>query len=47
LKVSAGSTSNTNTSKPSTNTNTSKPSTNTNTNAKVYTVAKGDSLWRI
>ncbi|EIA8551524.1 1,4-beta-N-acetylmuramoylhydrolase [Listeria monocytogenes] len=45
LKVSAGSTSNTNTSKPSTNTNTSKP--NTNTNAKVYTVAKGDSLWRI
>ncbi|EAD0679346.1 1,4-beta-N-acetylmuramoylhydrolase [Listeria monocytogenes] len=45
LKVSAGSTSNTNTSKPSTNTNTSKPSTNTN--AKVYTVAKGDSLWRI
>ncbi|EAW7119928.1 1,4-beta-N-acetylmuramoylhydrolase [Listeria monocytogenes] len=45
LKVSAGSTSNTNTSKP--NTNTSKPSTNTNTNAKVYTVAKGDSLWRI
>ncbi|EAF6021948.1 1,4-beta-N-acetylmuramoylhydrolase [Listeria monocytogenes] len=47
LKVSAGSTSNTNTSKPSTNTNTSKPSTNTNMNAKVYTVAKGDSLWRI
>ncbi|EAK8406082.1 1,4-beta-N-acetylmuramoylhydrolase [Listeria monocytogenes] len=48
LKVSAGSTTtNTNTSKPSTNTNTSKPSTNTNTNAKVYTVAKGDSLWRI
>ncbi|NVR02300.1 1,4-beta-N-acetylmuramoylhydrolase [Listeria monocytogenes] len=47
LKVSAGSTSNTNTSKPGTNTNTSKPSTNTNTNAKVYTVAKGDSLWRI
>ncbi|EKL6268014.1 autolysin [Listeria monocytogenes] len=47
LKVSAGFTSNTNTSKPSTNTNTSKPSTNTNTNAKVYTVAKGDSLWRI
>ncbi|HAA2954386.1 TPA_asm: autolysin [Listeria monocytogenes] len=47
LKVSAGSTSNTNTSKSSTNTNTSKPSTNTNTNAKVYTVAKGDSLWRI
>ncbi|HAC5813722.1 TPA_asm: 1,4-beta-N-acetylmuramoylhydrolase [Listeria monocytogenes] len=47
LKVSAGSTSNTNTSKPSTNTNTSKLSTNTNTNAKVYTVAKGDSLWRI
>ncbi|EAD0923847.1 1,4-beta-N-acetylmuramoylhydrolase [Listeria monocytogenes] len=47
LKVSAGSTSNTNTSKPSTNTNTSKPSTNTNTNVKVYTVAKGDSLWRI
>ncbi|HEL9282140.1 TPA: 1,4-beta-N-acetylmuramoylhydrolase [Listeria monocytogenes] len=47
LKVSAGSTSNTNTSKPSTNTNTSKPSTNTNTNAKVYTVAKGDSLWKI
>ncbi|MCP8054328.1 1,4-beta-N-acetylmuramoylhydrolase [Listeria monocytogenes] len=47
LKVSAGSTSNTNTSKPSTNTNTSKPSTNTNTNAKVYTVTKGDSLWRI
>ncbi|EKZ1495659.1 1,4-beta-N-acetylmuramoylhydrolase [Listeria monocytogenes] len=47
LKVSAGYTSNTNTSKPSTNTNTSKPSTNTNTNAKVYTVAKGDSLWRI
>ncbi|EAV9877745.1 1,4-beta-N-acetylmuramoylhydrolase [Listeria monocytogenes] len=47
LKVSAGSTSNTNTSKPSTNTNTSKPSTNTNTNAKVYTVAKVDSLWRI
>ncbi|EAC9863635.1 1,4-beta-N-acetylmuramoylhydrolase [Listeria monocytogenes] len=47
LKVSAGSTSNTNTSKPSTNTNTSKPSTNTNTNTKVYTVAKGDSLWRI
>lgn len=47
LKVSAESTSNTNTSKPSTNTNTSKPSTNTNTNAKVYTVAKGDSLWRI
>ncbi|EHC2907635.1 TPA: 1,4-beta-N-acetylmuramoylhydrolase [Listeria monocytogenes] len=47
LKVSAGSTSNTNKSKPSTNTNTSKPSTNTNTNAKVYTVAKGDSLWRI
>ncbi|EAD0712154.1 1,4-beta-N-acetylmuramoylhydrolase [Listeria monocytogenes] len=45
LKVSAGSTSNTNTSKPSTNTNTSKPSTNTN--AKVYTVAKGDSLWKI
>ncbi|EAG9260058.1 autolysin [Listeria monocytogenes] len=52
LKVSAGSTTtNTNTSKPSTNTNTSKPSTNnstsTSTNAKVYTVAKGDSLWRI
>ncbi|EAG5354026.1 1,4-beta-N-acetylmuramoylhydrolase [Listeria monocytogenes] len=52
LKVSAGSTtSNTNTSKPSTNTNTSKPNTNnstsTSTNAKVYTVAKGDSLWRI
>ncbi|HBM4003277.1 TPA: 1,4-beta-N-acetylmuramoylhydrolase [Listeria innocua] len=46
LKVSAGTTtSNTNTSKPSTNTNTSKPSTSTN--AKVYTVAKGDSLWRI
>ncbi|EOW2581683.1 LysM peptidoglycan-binding domain-containing protein, partial [Listeria monocytogenes] len=40
-----------NTSKPSTNTNTSKPNTNnstsTSTNAKVYTVAKGDSLWRI
>ncbi|EAK8938211.1 1,4-beta-N-acetylmuramoylhydrolase [Listeria monocytogenes] len=52
LKVSAGSTTtNTNTSKPSTNTNTSKPNTNnstsTSTNAKVYTVAKGDSLWRI
>ncbi|EAG9221798.1 autolysin [Listeria monocytogenes] len=52
LKVSAGSTTtNTNTSKPSTNTNTSKPTTNTSTststNAKVYTVAKGDSLWRI
>ncbi|MBC2128268.1 1,4-beta-N-acetylmuramoylhydrolase [Listeria marthii] len=52
LKVSAGSTTtntntNTNTSKPSTNTNTSKPSTGTSTNAKVYTVAKGDSLWRI
>ncbi|EHC2043461.1 1,4-beta-N-acetylmuramoylhydrolase [Listeria monocytogenes] len=48
LKVSAGTTtSNTNTSKPSTNTNTSKPITSTSTNAKVYTVAKGDSLWRI
>ncbi|MBC1416550.1 LysM peptidoglycan-binding domain-containing protein, partial [Listeria innocua] len=48
LKVSAGTTtSNTNTSKPSTGTSTSKPSTGTSTNAKVYTVAKGDSLWRI
>ncbi|EAD3045710.1 1,4-beta-N-acetylmuramoylhydrolase [Listeria monocytogenes] len=48
LKVSAGSTtSNTNTSKPSTGTSTSKPSTGTSTNAKVYTVVKGDSLWRI
>ncbi|EJQ0570832.1 1,4-beta-N-acetylmuramoylhydrolase [Listeria innocua] len=37
LKVSAGTT--------TSNTNTSKPSTSTN--AKVYTVAKGDSLWRI
>ncbi|MBC2287728.1 1,4-beta-N-acetylmuramoylhydrolase [Listeria farberi] len=46
LKVSAGTTtSNTNTSKPSTGTSTSKPSTSTS--AKVYTVAKGDSLWRI
>ncbi|EHH9773288.1 1,4-beta-N-acetylmuramoylhydrolase [Listeria monocytogenes] len=48
LKVSAGSTtSDTNTSKPSTGTSTSKPSTGTSTNAKVYTVVKGDSLWRI
>ncbi|HHT6778890.1 TPA: LysM peptidoglycan-binding domain-containing protein, partial [Listeria monocytogenes] len=48
LKVSAGSTtSDTNTSKPSTGTSTSKPSTSTSTNAKVNTVAKGDSLWRI
>ncbi|WP_430536887.1 hypothetical protein, partial [Listeria monocytogenes] len=42
LKVSAGSTtSDTNTSKPSTGTSTSKPSTGTSTNAKVYTVVKG------
>ncbi|EAE6296552.1 1,4-beta-N-acetylmuramoylhydrolase [Listeria monocytogenes] len=50
LKVSADSTtSNTNTSKPSTGTSTSNPNTgtSTNANAKVYTVVKGDSLWRI
>lgn len=52
LKVSAGSTtSDTNTSKPSTGTSTSKPSTGTSTNAKVYTVVKvtrfGESLTTI
>ncbi|HHT6184047.1 TPA: LysM peptidoglycan-binding domain-containing protein, partial [Listeria monocytogenes] len=40
LKVSAGTTTNTNTAKPSTN----KPS---NSTVKTYTVKKGDSLWAI
>ncbi|PCX47589.1 LysM peptidoglycan-binding domain-containing protein, partial [Listeria monocytogenes] len=40
LKVSAGSTTNTNTAKPSTN----NPS---NSTVKTYTVKKGDSLWAI